>query len=126
MTRLSTEAEERLGLRSSGESKYRARKCTIHTPPHASQKECRRYCELALLEKAGEIRHLRQQVRYILDSAASKKERDMVYVADFCFEELLGGTWSPVVVDVKGFRTKGYLLKKRWMRQRYGISIREE
>jgi hypothetical protein len=127
MTRLSTEAEERLGLRSSGDSKYRARKCTIHTPPHASQRECRRYCELVLLEKAGEIRSLTQQVPFELvprQHLFGRMVPPVKYVADFVYVERGPGGWAKVVDDCKGVQTPMFRLKARLMLQKYGIEVR--
>ncbi len=107
-------------------SKYRARRCDVHTPSHASQKECRYYAQLLLQERAGMARNIRQQVRYYLDEAR-RGERPVAYVADFVVEIRAGEKqpWLEYVIDVKGFKTPAYILKKRWMRQRYGIEIQE-
>lgn len=104
-----------------------------------SQKEARRYDELMLLLKAGKIRNLRLQPQYTLQEAYTTPEgehiRALKYVADFSYEYFTegvinregGGTWLPVVEDVKSTATKTdkYAIKKKLMQERYGISIRE-
>ncbi len=48
-------------------SKYNSRKCECGQGHlHDSQKEAQRCNELTLLEKAGQISNLRQQVKYVL------------------------------------------------------------
>ena len=49
-------------------------------------------------------------------------ERACYYVADFVYAGADGYT---VVEDVKGIRTKAYLMKRKLMLYRYGISIQE-
>ena len=90
-----------------------------------SKKEYRRYCELKLLEKAGEISDLQRQVKFTLIPAqrepdtvgkrgGTKKgkliERECVYVADFVYKDMSG---EEIVEDTKGFRTKDYILKRK-------------
>lgn len=63
----------------------------------------------------------------------SERERikPMVYRADFVYERATGpdcnGTvhWLREVEDAKGVKTKDYLLKKKLMQDKYGITIRE-
>ena len=103
-------------------SKYR----NVRTAGHASKKEAKRAQELRLLEKAGKIRNLREQVRYELIPPLNKGQRAMCYIADFVFDEGRPfGLWVEVVEDVKGFRTQVYKIKKRLMQWRYGVIIRE-
>jgi hypothetical protein len=88
-----------------------------------SRREARRLIELRLLEKAGSISGLRTQVRYELTPAATNPtERASHYVADFVYTDENGDL---VVEDAKGFRTSEYILKRKVMRWRYGIVIRE-
>ena len=57
--------------------------------------------------------------------------KPMVYRADFIYERATepdcNGTvhWLREVEDAKGAKTKDYLLKKKLMQDRYGITIRE-
>ena len=123
-------------------SKYRAKPIVIDNIRFASQKEGRRYQELRLLEKAGEIRCLQLQPEFELRAALMLKdisrERDPAligkYRADFMFDERLvpkGGPvslrreWRTIVEDVKGFKTPLYKWKKKHVELQYGITIRE-
>ena len=57
--------------------------------------------------------------------------KPMVYRADFVYERATepdcNGTvyWLQEVEDAKGAKTKDYLLKKKLMQDKYGITIRE-
>ena len=83
-----------------------------------SQKEAKRYVELKLLEKAGEISSLRMQVPFKLDVGSANIGK---YYADFVYT--LDG--KEVVEDVKGFRTAMYKWKKKHVEAQYGIQIKE-
>ena len=95
--------------------------------PFDSAAEARRHGELALLQRAGQIRDLRRQVPYVLvppqRDANGKAVRAVKYVADFVYVD--GSTGLEVVEDVKGVRTEGYVLKRALMLFSYGITIRE-
>lgn len=94
-----------------------------------SKKEARRATELKLLEKAGVISHLQEQVVYELIPSqyrivSGKKkciERAMKYIADFQYVE----NGNTVVEDAKGFRTEVYKLKKKLMLFIHDIQIKE-
>lgn len=108
-------------------SKYNSKKITVNGQVFDSKKEANRYKELLLLEKAGAIKDLRTQVKFKLipaqrDEATGKVvERECSYKADFVYSE----GEKTVVEDVKGFRTKEYIIKRKLMLWRYGIRIRE-
>lgn len=108
-------------------TKYNNTKITVDGQTFDSKKEARRYQELLLLEKAGEIYDLRRQVKFKLiptqrdEVTGEVVERECSYKADFVYEEV-GET---VVEDVKGFRTKEYIIKRKLMLYQYGIRIRE-
>lgn len=109
-------------------TKYNNKKVTVNGQVFDSKKEARRYKELLLLEKAGEIKDLRTQVKFKLipaqrDEATGKViERECSYKADFMYHDEAGET---IVEDVKGFRTKEYIIKRKLLLWRYGIRIRE-
>lgn len=84
----------------------------------ASKKEGRRYQELKLLEKAGEIRELELQPSYEL---IVNRMKIGVYRGDFRYFE----KGETVTEDTKGFRTPFYRLKRKLMFALYGIEIRE-
>ena len=94
-----------------------------------SKKEAKRAAELKLLEKAGVISNLQEQVVYELIPAqyrivnGKKKciERAMKYIADFQYVE----NGNTVVEDAKGFRTDVYRIKKKLMLYFHDIQIKE-
>lgn len=107
--------------------KYHNRKTVVNGQTFDSKKEANRYSELLLLERAGAIHDLRTQVKYVLIPSQRSKEtgkvveRECSYKADFVYTE--GG--ETVVEDVKGYRTKEYIIKRKLMLHVYGIRIRE-
>lgn len=92
-----------------------------------SQKEARRYDHLILRLQAGQIRDLRLQVDFTLQEAYTDAEghrvRAIRYKADFTYME----RDTKVVEDVKSqaTRTKVYLMKRKLMKERFGIDITE-
>ena len=102
-----------------------------------SKKEYRRWKELILLVKAGEISKLQRQVKYTLIPSQREPdirgprggirpgkliEREVSYIADFVYTDKAGQT---VVEDCKGLRTKEYILKRKMMLFFHGIRIKE-
>lgn len=96
------------------------------TNGHASKKEDRRSRELMLLQVAGEIRDLKEQVPYELIPSqyvdGKCVERACKYVADFVYTDREGNL---VVEDTKGFRTPEYVIKRKLMLKVHGIKIKE-
>jgi len=83
---------------------------------HASKKEAKRCDELTLLEKAGKIVKLKQQVRITLLKKfrfQGESIRSIVYVADFTYYDKEMKKF--IIEDSKGFKTATYKLKKRWL-----------
>ena len=122
-------------------NKYNAKKVSVDGIEFDSKKEARRYQELLLLQKAGEIYMLERQKVYELLPAQREPdtvgkrggvikgkllERAVEYVADFVYTDKNGKT---IVEDVKGFREGGayavFVLKRKLMLYRYGIKIIE-
>lgn len=99
--------------------KYRNEPVEVDGRKFASKKEARRYQDLLLLQRAGEIRDLVCQWRYPLEVYGVHVG---FYVADFVYMERDG---TSVVEDTKGMRTPLYKLKKKLMFAIYGIKIRE-
>nr|DAL90270.1 MAG TPA: Endonuclease [Caudoviricetes sp.] len=108
-------------------AKYGNKKTTLNGMTFDSKKEARRYSELLLLERAGAIHNLQTQVKYVLipsqrDPVTGKViERECAYKADFVYTE----NGETVVEDMKGFRTKDYIIKRKLMLKVHGIRIRE-
>lgn len=95
---------------------------------HDSKAEFRRCHELELLERAGEIRDLRRQVKHVLipaqyDSSGKLQEKAITYISDFEYVDVRTG--EAVVEDVKGVKTKDYIIKRKLMLWIYKIRIRE-
>ncbi len=93
-----------------------------------SKKEMKRYKELLLLEKAGDISDLILQPSFELQpsfqSQYGKKIRAINYVADFQYYSVSSDCW--VVEDVKGVKTKEYLIKKKMFMYQYSHIIFRE
>lgn len=121
-------------------NKYNARKIEYNGVIFHSKKECLRFKELLALEKSGEIQNLQMQVKYVLIPAQRDKEtvnskgktvkgkvleRECAYIADFVYEK----DGETVVEDVKGFRRSQayslFVIKRKLMLERYGISVQE-
>lgn len=107
-------------------NKYKAQK----VGGYDSKKEYRRAQELKLLEKAGEISELQEQVKYLLipaqyqDIDGKKKcvEQACSYIADFTYRDKAG---KLVVEDTKGVRTPEYIIKRKLMLFTRDIKIKE-
>lgn len=104
-------------------AKYGNRKIEIDGCLFDSLKEARRYQELKLLQRSGEIQELTLQKRFELVPKCGK-ERAAHYIADFVYIDKEG---CLVVEDVKSKATKtpAYILKRKLMNWSYGIQIRE-
>jgi hypothetical protein len=120
-------------------TKYGSRKVIRDGMTFDSVKEYRRYCELLILQKAGEISNLERQKPFELIPAQyetyeryGKKgqrlkdgkrciEKSVVYNADFYYIE----NGKEVVEDTKGFKTKDYILKRKMMLYFHKIRIKE-
>lgn len=117
-------------------SKYGEEKVKYNGMVFDSKRECRRYQELEILQKIGEISELRTQVKFVLIPAQREPdtigkrggkikgdliEREVSYIADFVYVE----NDKTVVEDAKGMRTREYILKRKMMLYFYGIRIKE-
>jgi len=101
-------------------SKYNNSKTEVDGIVFDSVKEANRYKELRLLLKAGVIGLLKMQVEYELNPGGT---HSLIYQSDF--EYIITATGEHVVEDVKGFRTRVYLKKRRLMKKVHGITIKE-
>jgi hypothetical protein len=108
-------------------SKYGNRRVKVGTETLDSSAEARRYHQLLLLQRAGDIRDLQRQVRFQLAPAcrlrgAAADSRPLVYVADFVYVDQWGAT---VIEDVKGHLTDVYKIKRHLMKTVLGHDIVE-
>jgi hypothetical protein len=99
-------------------NKFGAKKTVVDGKIFDSIKEAKRYKELVLLQSTGIISDLTCQVTFRLDVNGLLICK---YRADFVYRE----NGHHVVEDVKGARTREYLLKKKLMRAVHGIDILE-
>ena len=108
--------------------KYGAKKTEVDGILFDSRKEAQRWCELKLMERAGMITDLFRQFPIKLipaqrDENGKVIERAVGYVADFVYTDTATG--KTIYEDVKGVRTKEYLLKRKMCLYFHGIRIRE-
>lgn len=102
-------------------NKYNASKTIVDGIRFDSRAEARRYRELKLLQRAGEIKDLELQPSFLLIERfkyRGKTYRDTRYIADFAYTEVKTGL--QVVEDVKGVETEVFRLKKKLFLKRYG------
>lgn len=104
---------------------------------HASKKEHYRSATLQMMQRAGAIANLREQVKYELIPAQYGKcgkdfkgrtmrvllERACSYIADFVYTDCKTG--QTIVEDTKGMRTREYVIKRKLMLYMHGIRIKE-
>ena len=107
--------------------KYRNRKVVTEDGTFDSVKELRRWQELKLLQKAGEIYELQRQVPFVVvpQQKDGKKviEREVKYIADFTYRNRSDNRL--VVEDTKGMKTREYIIKRKLLLYRFGIRIVE-
>ena len=86
-----------------------------------SKKESRRAAELQLLQRAGEISDLQEQVRFELQPAFRTKQdvgiRKIEYIPDFIYFD--NKLKAMVAEDVKGFKTDVYRIKAKLFQYKY-------
>lgn len=99
-------------------NKYKNKKVQVDMYVFDSIAESRRYKELALLEKAGEIDNLQLQPKFLLQDSFKKNGktyRKIEYIADFMYEE----KGKVIVEDVKGMETKEFKIKRKLFEYKY-------
>jgi hypothetical protein len=101
-------------------SKYKAKKTEIDGIIFDSKAEAKRYQELKLIERAGQIKNLSLQPRFMLQEGfvnthTGKKERAIEYVSDFMYLE----NNVIIVEDVKGMKTSDYKIKRKLFIHQY-------
>ena len=101
--------------KNSNRSKYGAIKTSIDGHTFDSKKEAEYYCELKMRLQAKEIKGFCLQPIFILAS-------DLKYKADFI---VFNNDGSTEIIDVKGFKTKEYKVKKKVFEDKFNLKIRE-
>lgn len=88
------------------------------TNGYDSKKESIRASNLKILERAGSISDLKEQVIFELQPSFKlngKTERSIKYIADFTYIQ----DDNYIVEDVKGFKTEVYKLKRKMLLFKY-------
>jgi len=101
--------------------KYRNRKTIVDGLVFDSKREANRWALLRIQQRDGVIFDLRRQVEYEL-VPKQVGERPVKYVADFVYVTRAG---TVVVEDVKGVKTRDYVIKRKLMLWRHGFRIVE-
>ena len=96
-------------------SKYKANKVSIDGHTFDSQKEADYYCQLKLRLHGNEINGFCLQLTFILAPGLKYKADFIVFNKDNSTE----------VIDVKGFKTKEYIAKKKVFEDKYNLKITE-
>ena len=100
-------------------NKYHAKKITIGNTTYDSKKEFKRAEYLEWLQKIKQISNLQKQVKFVLQEPyvnnKGEKIRAITYIADFVYTQ----DGKKIVEDVKGVKTKEYLLKKKIFQYKY-------
>jgi hypothetical protein len=104
-------------------SKFR----NVKTDGYDSKREATRAKQLNLMQKAGAIRDLQEQVRYELIPAqilaGECVERALTWKCDFQYTD--AATNELVVEDCKGYANDRWPIKRKLMLFRHGIRVRE-
>lgn len=101
-------------------TKYNARKTEVDGYVFDSAAESRRYRELKVLERIGEIKNLVLQPAF---KCVVNGVHICIYYADFQYCRVMTG--ETMIEDVKGVRTPIYQLKKKLVEAIHGITISE-
>lgn len=96
-------------------SKYRSNKTSIDGHTFDSLKEANYYSELKLKLKANEINGFCIQPTFILAPGLKYKADFVVFNTDNSYD----------VIDVKGYKTKEYIAKKKMFEDKYNLKITE-
>jgi len=107
-------------------SKYHSKKVIIDGHKFDSKKEAQYYLYLKSELKKGAIYNLELQKEFILQESFklnNKTRRKITYKADFTYKTTKDDRIH--VIDVKGFKTEIYRLKKKLFEKRYGIEVEE-
>lgn len=107
-------------------SKYHSQRTFSSGKMYDSRREAERARILRLMQKAGEITNLKEQVKFELIPAQYINgkciERAVTYIADFTYTDKSGNL---IVEDAKGVRTEKYIIKRKLMLYVYGIRVQE-
>ena len=108
-------------------SRFKSKYKNVKTAGYDSKKESKRSKELALLLRAGVIKELEEQKVFVLQDSFKARAtkppykietvRAIKYITDFYYYDCQRQEY--VAEDVKGFKTKDYLIKSKMFRKTY-------
>ena len=101
-------------------NKYNAKKTTLDGITFDSRLEANRYCELMMLQRAGEIQQLTLQPKFTLQDGFKKNGktyRPITYIADFMYFDNVSRKW--IVEDAKGVETEVFKIKRKLFERKY-------
>lgn len=109
------------------QNKFGAQKTVVDGISFDSRAEARRYSQLLILQRVGDIAGLTRQVAYVLAPSvkfegATRAKPALRYIADFVYSETASG--KIICEDVKGVITPVFALKRHLMLSQLGINIR--
>lgn len=99
----------------SKKSKYGAKKTSVDGQTFDSKKEAEYYQELKLKLRAGAVKGFCLQPIFVLAPNLKYKADFIVFNLDNTVE----------IIDVKGFKTKEYKVKKKIFEDKYDLKIKE-
>ncbi|WP_457647639.1 DUF1064 domain-containing protein [Profundibacter sp.] len=107
-------------------NKYSAKRTVLDGIRFDSKREAKRWAELCLLERAGEIADLRRQVPLMLEGRngplLTRTGRRMRLTVDFAYTDLVSGL--TIYEDAKGVPTRDYEVR-RAVAAAQGIEVKE-
>ena len=99
-------------------SKYRNKLAVVDGITFHSKAEARRYQELLLLQRVGEISELELQPKFLLQDKFRRNNKAIAaihYIADFKYKE----NGKTIIEDVKGKETADFKLKMKLFLVKY-------
>lgn len=96
-------------------TKYRANKTSVDGHTFDSKKEAEYYCNLKMRLQAHDIKGFCLQPTFMLAPG-------LKYKADFI---IFNNDNTTEVIDVKGYKTKEYIAKKKVFEEKYDLKITE-
>ena len=126
-THLSKEVYEKLVGKSTDikTNKYHNKKIYYDGHWFDSEKEKSYYIKFKLMQNTGEIHNLTLQVEFELQPVfklKNKMYRSINYLADFTYYDKDNNYH---IIDIKGYKTEVYKIKKKLMAYKYDIEIEE-
>ena len=115
-----------IGQRIDNKSKYKNKKVEYDGYTFDSQKEKNYYIKLKTMQDLGLIKNLELQKEYILQDKFKLNgvtRRKITYKADFSYISTEDDKLH--VIDVKGFKTEVYKIKKKMFEYKYQVELEE-